>query len=330
MEPLIILVILASFLCTLFIMPIWIRKAKEIGLIWEDMNKPRREKNVAGSGGIIVVLGAMVGIFSYIAIKTFYFKEADGNLVEIFAILSTIFLVAGIGLVDDLTGWKKGGLSIRSRLILILFSTIPLMTINAGESTIFGISLGILYPLLLMPIGIVGATVTFNFLAGFNGLESSQGILVLSALSITTYLTGNTWLSVIGMIMVACLFAFYIFNKNPARVFPGNVLTYSVGALIAMMAILGDIEEIAVFFFIPYIVEMLLKSSGKLRKHSFGKPNEDGSLEMPYEKIYGLEHAAIWLLKKIKPSKKAYEKEVVWLINGFQILIIIVGFIIFF
>ena len=51
--------------------------------------------------------------------------------------------------------------------------------------------------------------------------------------------------------------------------------------------------------------------------------NPDGSLEMPYEKFYGLEHIAIWLLKKVKPSKKAYEKEVVYLINGFQILIIV-------
>ena len=48
---------------------------------------------------------------------------------------------------------------------------------------------------------------------------------------------------------------------------------------------------------------------------------------MPYEKIYGLEHLSILILKKIKPSKKVFEKEVVYLINGFQILIIILGFL---
>ena len=66
-----------------------------------------------------------------------------------------------------------------------------------------------------------------------------------------------------------------------------------------------------------------------MKKQSFGKPNEDGSLEMPYEKIYGLEHLAIYILKKIKPSKKVYENDVVSLINLFQIIIIIIGFVLF-
>ncbi|HIF03136.1 MAG TPA: glycosyl transferase family 4, partial [Nitrospinaceae bacterium] len=33
-----------------------------------------------------------------------------------------------------------------------------------------------------IPLGIVGAATTFNFLAGFNGLETGQGILIFSGL----------------------------------------------------------------------------------------------------------------------------------------------------
>lgn len=330
MEPLILVIIFISFFCTYLILPFWIRKAKQIGLVWEDMNKPDRgEKNVAGSGGIVFVMGAMIGIFLYIAIQTFYFKSPNGISLKLFAMLSTIFLVAGIGFIDDLFGWKKGGLSIRSRIILVLFSAVPLVVINAGESTVMGINLGLWYPLLIVPIGILGATTIFNFLAGFNGLEASQGMILLTALSIVTYLTGNSWLSVIALCLVASLFAFYIFNINPAKVFPGDVLTYVVGASVAIIAILGNIEKIAVFFFIPYLIEMVLKLRGKLKKQSFGKPNPDGSLELPYDKIYGLEHLAIFILKKIKPSKKVYENDVVWSINLFQIVIILLGFILF-
>lgn len=329
MEPLILVIIFISFFCTYLIVPFWIRKAKQIGLVWEDMNKPKRDKNVAGSGGITVVMGAMIGIFLYIAIQTFYFKSSDGISIQIFAILSTILLVAGIGLIDDLFGWKRGGLSKRSRIILIFFSAVPLMVINAGQSTMMGINFGILYPLLIIPIGVLGATTVFNFLAGFNGLETSQGIIILSALAIVTYIVGNSWVSVVALCLVASLLAFYIFNANPARVFPGDVLTYAIGASIAVIAILGDSEKIALFFFIPYFIEMILKLRGKLKKQSFGKPNKDGSLEMPYDKIYGLEHLAIFLLKKIKPSKKVYENDVVYAINGFQIIIIVLGFALF-
>jgi UDP-N-acetylglucosamine--dolichyl-phosphate N-acetylglucosaminephosphotransferase len=331
MEPLILMTIFISFFCTYLIVPFWIRKAKQIGLVWEDMNKPKREKNVAGSGGITVVMGAMIGIFLYIALQTFYFKSATGSTIsiKIFAMISTLLLVSGIGLIDDLFGWKKGGLSKRSRLILIFVSAIPLVVINAGQSTVLGIHFGIIYPLLIIPLGILGATTVFNFLAGFNGLETSQGIIMLSALAIATYVTGNSWLSVVALCIVASLIAFYIFNVNPAKIFPGDVLTYTIGASIAVIAILGDSEKIALFFFIPYFIEMVLKLRGKLKKQSFGKPNRDGTLEMPYDKIYGLEHLAIFLLKKIKPSKKVYENDVVYLINGFHLVVIILGFVIF-
>ncbi|MFH1917633.1 MAG: glycosyl transferase family 4, partial [Nanoarchaeota archaeon] len=167
-----------------------------------------------------------------------------------------------------------------------------------------------------------------NFLAGYNGLEASQGIIILSALVYATYITGSSWLSFITLCMVASLVAFYIFNKYPAKVFPGDVMTYSIGAMIATIAILGNIEKIAVFFFIPYIIETGLKLRGGLKRESFAKLNSDGGLEKPYKKIYGLEHLAIDLIKKMKKGGKVHEKEVVYLINGFQIVIILLGFLI--
>ncbi|MEK6828746.1 MAG: glycosyl transferase family 4 [Nanoarchaeota archaeon] len=318
-----------AFFCTFLVLPYWIKKVKQVGLVWEDMNKLNSKKDVAGSGGVVVVLSAMIGIFVYIAMQTFYFKTQDGVSLQIFAILSSMFLVTLVGLVDDLFGWRKGGLSKRSRIILVLFSAIPLMVINSGNSTMMGINFGIFYPLLLIPIGVVGATTTFNFLAGYNGLEAGQGIIILSALAFVTYQTGNSWLSIVALCMVASLFAFYIFNKYPAKVFPGDVLTYSVGMMIAAIAILGNIEKIAIFFFIPYVLETILKLRGRLKKQSFGKPNKDGSLDLQYDKIYGLEHLAIWTLKRIKRNRKAYEWEVVYLINGFQIAVILLGFLLF-
>ncbi len=328
MEPLLILSLLLSFLLTLFFTPFWIRKAKQIGLMWEDMHKNGRPKNVAGSGGICVLFGLIFGILTYIAIKTFYFKTTE-NLIEIFSLLTSLLIIGFVGFTDDLFGWKRGGLSIRSRLLCLLFASIPLIVINAGDSNMMEIEFGILYPLLFIPLGIVGASTSFNFLAGYNGLETSQGILILSALSIVTWMTGNSWLSVIALCMVASLIAFYMFNKFPAKIFPGDILTYSIGALIAIIAILGDIEKIAIFFFIPYIIETCLKIRGKLKKESFAKINTDGSLEMPYDNIYGLEHLAIKILKKIKKNGKVYEKEVVYFINLFQIVIIILGFLLF-
>tara|TARA_Y100000034_G_scaffold67954_1_gene81993 strand:- start:4643 stop:5635 length:993 start_codon:yes stop_codon:yes gene_type:complete len=329
MEPLLLIIIFASFLCTYLILPSWIKKANLNGLTGKDMHKKNKRK-IAEGGGVAVLAGASLGILLYIALNTFYFNS-DGKLIYIFALLSVLLITSIVGIVDDLLGWKKG-LSKKIRIIIILFAAIPLMVINAGNSIMslpfFGmINFELLYPLIIIPLGILGATVTYNTLAGYNGLETSQGIIILLALSIVTYITGNSWLSVIALFMTASLIAFYIFNKYPAKVFPGDILTYSTGALIASIAILGNIEKIAVFFFIPYIIEAVLKTRGKWVKESFAKLNKEGSLEMPYKKIYGLEHLAIYILKKFKEN--VYEKEVVYLINGFQISIIILGFLIF-
>lgn len=331
MEFVLLISLIISLILTLIFLPIWINKCKKIELLWEDMNKHGHPKNVASSGGVIVLMAFIVGVLSYIAFKTFILKT-DIITLNIFVLLSVVLILAVMGLVDDLLGWRHGGLSVKIRLFLALVASIPLVVINAGDHIVslpfIGIiNLGLFYPLILIPIGIVGATTTYNFLAGFNGLEAGQGILILSFLSFVAYVTGSSWLSIIGLCMVASLIGFYFYNRFPARVFPGDIMTYSIGALIASMAILGNFEKIAVFVFIPYILEVILKLRGNLKKQSFAKPNKDGSLEMPYDKIYGMTHLSLFILKKFKT--KVYEKDVVYFIFIIQILIILISLVLF-
>jgi len=326
MEKILILPILLSFFITLFSLPLWVKRAKKAGLTGEDMNKNYKEY-IAETGGVVVILAFVLGILSYVAIKTFYFKTTE-NIIEIFVMLISLLLIAFVAFTDDILGWKIG-LNKKIRIILMFFAALPLMVINAGESVMMGINFGILYPLFFIPLGIIGASTTYNFLAGYNGLEASQGAIILSGMGIITFLTGNSWLSVICLSMVICLIAFLFWNWTPAKVLPGDVLTYSLGGLIAIISILGNVEKIAIFFFIPYIIETGLKLRGGLKKESFAKVNSDGSLNVPYEKIYGLEHLAIKILKKMKNNQKVREQEVVLTINLFQIVIIILGILIF-
>jgi len=332
MEEILFISILVSFVLCLWILPKWIKKCQQTGLLWEDMNKHGHPKNLAASGGVIVVMAFVIGVLSYIAIRTFILNDSDGITLQILALISVISILAIVGLTDDMLGWKHGGLSRRVRILLSFIAAIPLMVINAGESVINlpflgAVNFGLIYPLIIIPLGVAGATTTFNFLAGMNGLEAGQGIIILSFLSFIAYITGTSWLAMVGLIMVASLIAFYFYNKFPAKVLPGDILTYAIGAMIAGMAILGNFEKIALFVFALYILEVILKSRGKLVKSSFGIPNKDNSLEMPYDKIYGLTHLSLWILKKFK--RKVYEKDVVYLIFAVQILICLVALILF-
>lgn len=332
MESLLLISLLISLVITAIFLPKWNNKCKKVGLLWEDMNKFNKPKNVASSGGIVVVMAFVLSVLFYVAIRQFIFKDINGVTLEIFGLLSVILILAIVGLTDDLLGWKHGGLSARFRIFLAIVAAVPLIVINAGTHVmnfpfLGNLELGIIYPLILIPIGIAGATTTYNMLAGLNGLEAGQGIIIISFLSLIAYITGSSWISLVGLCMVASLLVFYYYNKCPASVFPGDILTYSIGALIAGMAILGNFEKIAVFVFIPYILETGLKLRGGLKKQSFLIPQKDGSLELPYNKIYGLTHLSLILLKKFK--KKVYERDVVHLIFAFQITLCLLALLIF-
>lgn len=329
MDNILIFPVLISFFVTLFLISPWIKRAKKGGLVGKDINKTNG-KMVAEAGGVMVVLGFALGILVYIAINTFVFGNSE-NIVEIFALMSSVFFIAFVAFTDDILGWKIG-LRRRTRIILVAFASVPLVAINAGKSVVsipfFGAAdVGFFYPLILIPLGVVGATTTYNFLAGFNGLEAGLGIILLSAMSLVAFMTGSPWLAVIGLCMVVALFAFLIFNFYPAEVFPGDSLTYPIGGLVAIMAILGNFEKIAVFFFVPYIIEFFLKARGKFIKQSYGMPQKDGSLKMRYDKIYSLNHVAIKLMDGA--GIKVTEKKIVLFVWIFQILIIALGFIIF-
>ena len=332
MEAVLFLAVLTSLILTIILLPKWIKKCRLVGLLWEDMNKFGHPKNVAASGGIVVIMSFIFGVLTYVAIRTFILNDMNGITLEIFALLSVILLLAIVGLTDDLLGWKHGGLSAGFRIFLALVASIPLVVINAGISTmalpfIGSVNLGVVYALILIPIGITGATTTYNFLAGFNGLEAGQGIIILSFLSFVAYITENSWLSMVGLCMVASLFVFYYYNKFPAKVFPGDILTYSIGALIATMAILGNFEKVAVFIFSLYILEVILKLRGKLKKSSFGIPDKNNNLKMPFDKVYGVTHLSILILSKFK--KEVKERDVVYFIFVVQIIICLLALLIF-
>jgi UDP-N-acetylglucosamine--dolichyl-phosphate N-acetylglucosaminephosphotransferase len=315
-----ILIVATSFFSTLFLTKVWIKVAKKFKLVGKDMNKyPKVE--VPEGGGVAFILGTTFAVLVYVFIKTFYLGSTS-NLVEILSITNVILLAGFLGFVDDILGWKAG-LQQWQKPLLTIPIAIPLMVINAGSSSMFipfigNVNLGILYPLLIVPIGVVGAANGFNMLAGLNGLEASMGTIILSTLGLVAYSNGALWLATIAFSAVFSLLGFLIFNRYPAKVFPGNSLTYAVGALIACVAILGNMERIAVFLFAPYFIELVIKAKNKFRTECFGIPQKDSSLKPP-KKVGSLTHI---LLKFAKSEKGVvYSLLVIEILLAFLVLL---------
>lgn len=328
------LILLLSFILTLFLVKRWIKSAKKASLVGKDMNKPDYPL-IPRSGGLIVAIVICFSLLTYIFLKTFSLLGIpSSNVIEVFAISATVLLAGFIGFIDDVLGWKDG-LSQLQKVLLTIPIALPLTVINAGQSIIQlpilgNLDLGMLYPLLVVPLGVIGSTNGFNLLAGYNGLETGMGLVIFAIFGSISIVAGRLWIALIAFVVCTCLIAFLVFNWYPAKVFPGNSFTYSVGALIATLAILGNMERIAVWLFIPYFLEILLYFRARVLDRmgdvqAFAKPNEDGSLELPYKNIYDTTHLAIWVLKRIKT--KVYERDVVLFVIFFQILVAISGVI---
>ncbi|MBT4538804.1 glycosyl transferase family 4 [Candidatus Woesearchaeota archaeon] len=319
-----IIVFIISLITTKF----WIKRAKQAGLTGKDIHK-KEDVHVAESGGIAIILSFIIGVLIYIAIRVF-FLNASSQLTPILALLTAVLIGGMIGLIDDILGWKLGLKQWQKPLLTLLIAA-PIVAINIGNHIMSipflgQINVGLWYPFLIVPGFIIVGANGFNMLAGYNGLEAFQGVLILSALSIISALTGATWVSVIGFVMVAALFGFLCFNKYPSKIFPGDTLTYTVGTTAAILAILSNNERFFVIIFIPYIIEFFLKFRGKFKKESFSQIQENNTLRTRYKKFYGLEHIAVRLLNKTKI--KATEKKVVIFIHLFQLLFILIAFLI--
>ena len=262
-------------------------------LLLTKENKPL----IPVSGGLVVVGGLIAGLMSYVFIQTFFYKDTS-NLLIIFASTISLLLVTLIGFMDDLLIGKDReattGLKQWQKPLLTVIGAIPLMVVNAGTSTMwipfFGeVKFGLIYPLLFVPIIFVGASNMVNMLAGFNGLETGLGLIYLGNLGLFAYVNDRMDAALIAAVAFACMLGFFYYNKFPAKIFPGDSLTYLLGGTLAVIAIIGNIEKAALIMSIPFFIEFILKARGRFKNQSYGTYS-NGQVKSLYNKIYSIPH----------------------------------------
>lgn len=312
------------------LMPKFIRFFKSAGIVGKDVAK-KNTPEVAEMGGLPVMFTFILGSLFYIALQTFYFQN---SVLSIFlAALLTITLITLVGMLDDMTSLfsrqlkKKVGFRQYEKFLLPAFAAVPLMALSAGSSTMtlpfFGqVNFGILYPLAIIPLAILGASNATNMLAGLNGLEAGLGIVLLSSLGVFAYIKDGWVAASIALLFVAALISFLWYNKYPAKIFPGDSLTYTIGAVAATVAILGNIEMFALVCFIPWFLEFTLKIRSLFQAESFGKQTPEGHLKPMYNKNYSLTHVVMRL-------GNYKEHEIVIILIAFEALFCVLAFFLF-
>jgi UDP-N-acetylglucosamine--dolichyl-phosphate N-acetylglucosaminephosphotransferase len=314
-----------ALLATLMLTPRWIERAKRTGLVGRDMNKYSKPK-IAEAGGIVVFTAFLLGML--VILGSYWFMDQPGLMLMTAASVISISIITVIAYTDDVSGWKKGFVRWKKPLITAV-AVLPLIPFLLDRVAVYilGYQIGLpwlFYPLVMVPIGFIVATNAVNLLGGFNGLESTLAITGIVALM---WFTRGTEFFPMLLVAAASIAAFLWFNRYPSRVFPGDTLTYFVGALFAVVAVMGNFQSITVLIMAPWILEGAIKSreihyifrnKQIFKPECFGIPSRDGSLKPPYPQIWSLTHIAMRLIRRIRGL--CFENDVTILITGLYAL----------
>ena len=260
-----ILVFAVGFIITYFAMPVVINLMKKFGHVGKDIHKNARPE-VAESGGLGILAGFTAACFILMyVIPALYF--------EVLVFLATVLLAGGIGYIDDrvkLRSRYKMVMVIVAGGVIFAANFFGFIVIDSPTIPFLGkLRLSIVY-LYVVPIIIAVFANTVNMLEGYNGEGSGTCLIAV----IFLFICGLIWNSAEGVIfsivVIAVLIPFWLFNRYPAKVFPGDVGTLAMGAMIGCIALFGSLE-VAVFcallihifnsFYVLYSVKGFIESS---------------------------------------------------------------------
>ncbi|XP_060866394.1 UDP-N-acetylglucosamine--dolichyl-phosphate N-acetylglucosaminephosphotransferase [Metopolophium dirhodum] len=247
-------------------------------LYGKDLNK-KSENKIPEAFGVVTGCTFLITIFVLIPVifgrhmlqnDTTLFPHSE--FVEMLAALLSICCMLLLGFADDVLNLRW-----RHKLLLPTIASLPLLVvyyINFNSTTIivpkpfrdiFGVSvnLGLLY-YVYMGMLAVFCTNAINILAGINGLETGQSLIIAISIVIFNLIElsgdcGQAHLFSLHFIIpfISVTFALLKYNWYPSEVFVGDTYCYFAGMTFAVVGILGHFSKTMLLFFLPQIFNFL-------------------------------------------------------------------------
>uniref|UniRef100_T1JP24 UDP-N-acetylglucosamine--dolichyl-phosphate N-acetylglucosaminephosphotransferase n=1 Tax=Strigamia maritima TaxID=126957 RepID=T1JP24_STRMM len=264
---------LCGYLLTVRLIPTFKPMLIKANLYGLDLCKTSKDK-IPESAGVICGCVFLVVIFFFIPVPFTQFLTRHGSdfphyeLVELITALLSICCMVLLGFADDVLDLRW-----RHKLLLPTVATLPLLMVyyvNYDLTTVivpkplrpligYDIDLGCLY-YVYMGMTVVFCTNAINILAGINGLEVGQALILAVSLVVFNFieLSGDCWkahrFSLFFMIpFIGVCLALLRYNWYPARAFVGDTFCYFAGMTFAVVGILGHFSKTMMLFFLPQI-----------------------------------------------------------------------------
>ncbi|GAB1603159.1 UDP-N-acetylglucosamine--dolichyl-phosphate N-acetylglucosaminephosphotransferase-like [Argonauta hians] len=244
-----------------------------------DLSKKQSKKIPEAQG---VIIGTMFLIVMFLFIPVLFYKHLTktthndfphSKFIEYLAALLSICCMIFLGFADDVLNLRW-----RQKLLLPTVASLPLLMVyftNFGATKIivpkpfqeiigFDLDLHMLY-YVYMGMLAVFCTNAINILAGVNGLEVGQSLIIAASVLIFNIVEirygnqpGTHEFSIYFLLPFTALCCVLLWhNWYPAEVFVGDTFCYFAGMTFAVVAILGHFSKTLLLFFIPQLFNFL-------------------------------------------------------------------------
>ena len=252
----------------------------EIGQVIRDDGPETHEekKGTPTMGGVLILFAFFTSMIIW----------GDWKNPFLWIVIVTALLFSSIGFIDDYLKIKKqnsDGLTRRQKIALQSISTILICIwlLSLNSKTIGAELLVPFFKDLVIPLNafgflivgwfaIVGGSNSVNLTDGLDGLAIMPVIIISAALAVFAYIGGNYNFSAYlnmpfmpgtGEIFVVCAaligsgFGFLWFNTYPAEIFMGDTGSLSLGAILAVIAIIVHQEILLILMGGIFVAEAL-------------------------------------------------------------------------
>ncbi|KAK0411188.1 hypothetical protein QR680_005536 [Steinernema hermaphroditum] len=235
------------------------------------------QKPVPEPMGVIAAAAYLITMFVLIPFPFWEWAQSgEFPYVKLLAFLSGLISICTailLGFADDVLDLRW-----RHKLLFPTISSLPLLMVYyvSGNSTsillpkilysafpYFGrtLNIGVLY-YLYMGMVIVFCTNAINIVAGINGVEAGQSLVIAVSVACFNIIQlmrpeAQDWPHVLSLCFlspfIASTLALLRYNWFPARVFVGDTFCYWAGMSIAVVGILGHFSKTLILFLIPQV-----------------------------------------------------------------------------
>ena len=234
---------LIAFFGTFLVMPYVIKLAIKKRFLVEGGGRNAHEGFTPNVGGMAIFSGLLLSnqyllFYFFDVFQDFEISSEFETQIKAYLIITAGTIIMFVmGLLDDI-----GELS--SYFRFFVQSLIAFLVVYIGDIRIdnfYGV-LGLyeipeLYSIIFSISVVIFIINSFNLTDGLDGLAASLGLFILTCFAIIFYLNGKYFDCTLACAGLSALFAFWLYNRPPARIFMGDGGSLVIGFIIACCGI---------------------------------------------------------------------------------------------